>query len=144
MVEIPILKLWRQVLHWLVQALRWLGLQPVDRARFELDGALAETLQSLAESEHRPAREVAAELVVSGLAQRDRQSDTWIRWESLSPREKQVARLACQGYTNRQIAYTLGISAETAKSHVRRTLTKFNLHSRSELRLALDEIEGEV
>ena len=59
------------------------------------------------------------------------------RWESLSPRQREVAVLICRGYTNPQIASELKISLETVKTHVRNILQKFNLHSKAELRFLI-------
>jgi len=63
-------------------------------------------------------------------------------WSILTPRERQVAMLVCQptmrgSVTNREIASTLSISPETVKIHVRNVLSKFNLHSKAELRQVL-------
>jgi len=64
------------------------------------------------------------------------------RWATLTPREREVATLVCKRnghkhYTNPQIADKLGISRETVKIHVRHILSKFDLHSKVELRRAL-------
>lgn len=128
--------MWRQISQ---KVLRWLGLQPIDRRRFSLDGELGQIIEQLAAYEQRPPDEVAAGLVEAGLVQRDLQSDTWQRWRSLSPRQQQVATLVCRGLTTRQIAAQLFITEDTVKAHVRGVLIKFNLHSRSELRLLLGE-----
>jgi DNA-binding NarL/FixJ family response regulator len=114
-----------------------LGLTPGARDSFSLDGELVAHVRSLAELERRPADDIAAELLISGLAQRDMAQENWRRWQSLSTREQQVAALVCLGYTNRQIAARLVISVETVKSHVRNVLYKFDLHSKRELSLLL-------
>ncbi|MBE3117956.1 MAG: helix-turn-helix transcriptional regulator [Candidatus Atribacteria bacterium] len=57
--------------------------------------------------------------LASALAQRKTHGELYHRWQSLSPREQEVTALACRGYTNRQIAARLGVSAETVKTHVR-------------------------
>jgi len=59
------------------------------------------------------------------------------KWEMLSPRERQVADLACRRLTNRQIAADLVLSPETIRTHVRNILRKFGLHSRQDLRRLL-------
>jgi DNA-binding NarL/FixJ family response regulator len=61
------------------------------------------------------------------------------RWEALSSREQEVTALICLGYTNGEIASKLGISAMTIKSHIRNVLRKFQMHSKIELSLALEE-----
>jgi DNA-binding NarL/FixJ family response regulator len=48
----------------------------------------------------------------------------------LTAREREVARLLAQDYTNRQIAEALVIAERTAETHVTNILTKLNLASR--------------
>ena len=117
-----------------------LGLRPEPGMRtYELDEDLHLALEDLAIRERRPAGELAADLLASALAGRATAGDLWQRWLSLSPREQDAAALACLGYTNRQIAGRLGVSAETVKTHLHNALAKFNLHGRAELRLLLGE-----
>lgn len=65
------------------------------------------------------------------------ESDYARRWYDLTPREQQVAALACLGYTNEAIAGHLVISVNTVRSHMRRVLDKYGLASKAELRVAL-------
>jgi len=58
------------------------------------------------------------------------------RWLSLSPREQDVVALTCLGYTNRQMAFRLGLSIGTIKSYLQNVLYKLDLHSKTEIRLA--------
>jgi DNA-binding NarL/FixJ family response regulator len=51
----------------------------------------------------------------------------------LSPREKQVAALVVQGYSNQQIADALVIGRRTAEMHVGNLLSKLGLESRAQL-----------
>lgn len=115
------------------------GLRRVERRRFALEGALARYVQTLAEREQRPPGEIASDLLASGAAQRDLVEETYQRWVTLSPREQQVTALVCLNYTNRQIGSLLSISTETVKSHVKKILIKFDLHSKKELRLLLSD-----
>jgi len=55
------------------------------------------------------------------------------RTERLTPREQEVALLASQGLTNRQIADTLSISEHTVANHVRKILKKWGLRSRAQI-----------
>lgn len=110
-----------------------------ERRYFELDESLHTELVALAEREQRPAQEVQAELLAKALAQRQTHGELYKRWQSLSPREQDVSGLTCRGYTNRQMAARLGVAEETVKTHVRNALVKFNLHGKSELRMALGE-----
>jgi DNA-binding CsgD family transcriptional regulator len=52
---------------------------------------------------------------------------------ALSPREDQVARLACKGMQNNEIAALLGTSAETVKKQVRSVMGKMDVSNRTEL-----------
>jgi len=116
-----------------------LGLRRIERRRFTLDGVLVRYVQALAEHEQRPPGEIASDLLATGAAQRDLAEETYQRWMTLSQREQQVAALVCLNYTNRQIGARLSITTETAKSHVKKILYKFDLHSKEELRMLLSD-----
>ncbi len=62
-------------------------------------------------------------------------ADPSIAFEQLTPREREIAHLAAQGYTNKEIAAQLVIAQDTVKTHMRNILTKLGLHSKAELRL---------
>jgi DNA-binding NarL/FixJ family response regulator len=104
---------------------------------YELDETLEVMLEDLAQQEQRSPEDVATRLLAEGLQRRQAESDLWQRWQFLSAREQEVAALACLGYTNKQIASQLGVSAETVKTHLHHALTKFNLRTRAELGLLL-------
>jgi len=53
--------------------------------------------------------------------------------ERLTTREREVARLVCEGLSNKDIANSLCISLSTVKDHVHRILQKTGLRSRSAL-----------
>lgn len=127
------MSIWRQIL-------RFLGYkQASGRISFPVDVDLIRSLQDLAEQQQRPETEMAAELLVEALAQRVAATESLRDWYSLSEREQQVTALICLGYTNRQIAARLTISPETAKTHVRNVLYKFNQRSKADLRQALSD-----
>jgi DNA-binding NarL/FixJ family response regulator len=104
---------------------------------YELDENLHTALVDIAQQERRPAQEIQADLLAAGLARRDTHAEFWQRWQSLSPREQDVAAFTCLGYTNRQMAFKLKLAPDTIKGYVRQVLVKFQLHSKAELRLLL-------
>jgi len=107
------------------------------RLTFELDQEARLTLQRLAQEERRSDTDMAAGLSSDALERLQADDVNWASWESLTPRQKQVTALVCQGYTYRQIAARLKISPETVKTHMRNILYKFNLHRRAELQRVL-------
>jgi DNA-binding CsgD family transcriptional regulator len=59
-------------------------------------------------------------------------------WDSLSPQETQIIRLAAQGLTNREIGERLFLSHRTIASHLYRVFPKLNITSRGQLALQSD------
>jgi DNA-binding NarL/FixJ family response regulator len=90
-------------MSWLERLLHALGLRAVPRLSFHAEQTLLDSLQELAVAEQRPAEQVMADLLAQGLARRHSAQIHFQRWQSLSPREQQVAALVCLNYTNRQI-----------------------------------------
>jgi DNA-binding CsgD family transcriptional regulator len=56
---------------------------------------------------------------------------------SLTPREREVARLALDGLSGEDIAATLFISAHTARDHLKAIFGKLGIHRRRDLTAAL-------
>lgn len=104
---------------------------------YALDVSLRPMLESLAQEQRRSPDEVASDIVSSALASGALDADLWRRWQSLSPREQQIAALTCLGYTNPQIAARLGLAVETVRTHTRNVQYKFNVNSKADLRLLL-------
>ncbi len=75
------------------------------------------------------------ELAATGRRVRQHEPEAWSK---LSAQELQVARLAAQGLTNREIGERLYLSHRTVGSHLYRAFPKLGVRSRSELHLALD------
>jgi len=126
------MSIWRKVLS-------LVGLRPISAPRktYQVSESMQVTLTTLAQHDGRPEDELIQDLLAAGLTQYYSSDELWKKWETLSPRERDVAALACLGHTNKQIAVRLGISPETVKTHLRNALIKFSLRSRSELRLSL-------
>jgi DNA-binding NarL/FixJ family response regulator len=55
------------------------------------------------------------------------------RYETLTPREREVLHLAAEGHTSAETAGRLGISARTAETHRSHLMHKLDLHTQAEL-----------
>ena len=108
------------------------------RRVLEFDEDLVMSLHRLAEGEKRDAEELAGELLESALIEYYLSTEMLGRWGALTQREQEVTALVCMGYSNPQIADVLGVSHNTARSHVTSILRKFGLNSHQELRMLLD------
>lgn len=104
---------------------------------YTLNSDLHFLISDLAQQEQRSPNQVAEQLLGQALHQRQVASELWQCWFSLTPREQQVAALACLGYANAEIANQLGVSVDTVKTHVRNILPKFGVSNRKELSLLL-------
>ena len=122
---------------------RWLtsriGKRPNSGPRnYEISESLQATLTTLSQYEGRPEDELIPDLLAAGLSQYASRDKLWNQWLSLSAREKDVAALACLGYTNRQIAMRLSVSTETVKTQLQKVTIKFDVKSRTQLRMLLE------
>ena len=106
-------------------------------ANFTLNVETIRSLQFIAERERRTPEDVADQILVDAMRNHLAQEDNWQRWQSLTPREQDVAALICLNYTTRQVAARLHISPETVKTHVEHVLAKFDVPDRNILRLLL-------
>ena len=120
--------------------LNWIGLRPKSGLRtYEISESLQVTLSTIARHEGRPEHELLPDILAAGLSQYVTKEKLWKKWESLSAREREVAALACLGYTNREIGKRLSISPETVKVRLQRAMLKFGVNTRSQLRMLLED-----
>ena len=61
---------------------------------------------------------------------------------SLTPSEREIARLAKAGKTNQEIAEKLAVSKETVKTHMSHILSKLQIYSREDIDLDSQPIGG--
>ena len=113
---------------------------PVEKTYY-LDEEVVKSLQLLAEQEQLSEGEVASNLITNAVSRRQTTQEQMEHWLSLSPREQQVAMMICHNYTTGEMGAELILSTNTVKSHVRNVLYKFNVHSRSELRVKLTDFD---
>jgi DNA-binding CsgD family transcriptional regulator len=83
----------------------------------------------------------AAELVAAGAKPRPRHLE--VR-EDLTAQEEQIARLACLGLTNADIAGQLFLSPRTVEYHLHKVFGKLRIDSRGGLRAALPRQDVEA
>ena len=106
---------------------------------YNLNSDLQIRIADLAQQQQRSPEEITEQLLNQALNQRQSESDLWQRWNSLSPREQQVAALACLGHANGEIAELIGVSINTVKSHITNILAKFSVSNRRELAILLSK-----
>jgi DNA-binding NarL/FixJ family response regulator len=96
----------------------------------------AETFDALGQMSR--AVQARRELRASGETARRRAPEAWAQ---LTPQELQVAQLAAEGLSNKEIAERLYLSTRTVGTHLYRLFPKLGITSRAELRDALPAVE---
>ena len=104
---------------------------------FALDADSVQSLHLMAKDEGVHPTEIMARLVRSAVQERTQEAYIRERWNTLTPREKQVTALICRELTSRQAASILKIAPTTVKTHVENVLRKFGVSNRESLRQML-------
>lgn len=79
--------------------------------------------------------------IIEEISSRPSSQRRW-QWDTLTPREMEVAQLAAQGKRNSEIARDLHISVRTVETHLANIYAKLNVRSRTELaRLIRDLVD---
>ena len=65
-----------------------------------------------------------------------------MRFETLTPREKQIMYAVAQGKQNKAIAYDLCVTESTVKVHKHNVMTKMSIRSIAELTLAIQQLKN--
>jgi DNA-binding NarL/FixJ family response regulator len=126
-------------MNWTKQFLHWINTKnPKHLLILKLDLINAQYLAQLARSKNTTPQKIAHDLLENALVEQKIAETQLDHWRALTPRQQQIAALACLNFTNRQIAARLNISPQTVKAHMRNLLHRFDLHSKTELRQALE------
>jgi DNA-binding NarL/FixJ family response regulator len=123
------MSLWRRLQSW------WKGRKLNTTRTYSLDETLDDSVLNLAAQVNRSVTEVKLDVLTFGLDQYKKDVTARRLWDSLAPRERDVTAFTCLGYSNRQIAYKMGIAESTVKSYLQSVLQKLSVRSKSELRL---------
>lgn len=84
--------------------------------------------------------ENAVTRLLEGLEESERLRDLEQRYDTLTPRERQVMKLIVGGLLNKQIAVELGISTKTVKVHRGRVMTKIGARRLPHLMMAASHL----
>ena len=107
-------------------------------------GAAEFLTKPLAEETLLPAIERAIELSRTAVDEQDDHRKLLTRYQSLSPRERQVMTLVVSGLLNKQVGWELGISEITVKAHRGRVMEKMEAGSFADLVKKSERLELEI
>jgi two-component system response regulator FixJ len=88
--------------------------------------------------------DLALSRVFASSHERMEQADLRLRFDTLTPREKQVMVAVAQGKLNKRIAYDLNVTESTVKVHKHNVMTKMRLRSIAELTLAVQRLKNVI
>jgi DNA-binding CsgD family transcriptional regulator len=127
------MSIWQRFLY-------WIGLRSNPGPRYyKFSETTQVTLKTLSEHDGLPEQKLAQDLIAAGLSHYSSTGEFFKKWESLTPREKDVTALICLGYTDREICNRFAIAPGTVRTHITNLFKKFQVNSRHELRILLSE-----
>jgi FixJ family two-component response regulator len=106
-------------------------------------GALDFLTKPISEKELIPAIEIALVSAARARAKREQMEIIKMRYNNLTPREKEVIRHLISGKLNKQIAADFGITLQTIKVHRMRILAKMGVRSVTELVPLVELLSGD-
>lgn len=77
--------------------------------------------------------ERVADLILAGYLRRHHLGPVAVTLPSLTPREREVVQLLCEGNSTKEVATILGVTVKTAETHRSNIMFKLKLHSIAEL-----------
>jgi DNA-binding CsgD family transcriptional regulator len=77
--------------------------------------------------------ETENDILVSGDDKIEKQISFLMQEAGLTQREADVARLICEGLSDKEIARKLSLSPHTVKDHLKKVYSKFRVHARAQL-----------
>jgi DNA-binding NarL/FixJ family response regulator len=98
-------------------------------------------LKELAVNEGRGVNDLVQEMISQEIINRKIVNVCAYAFTALSKREQEITILIAKGASNKDIASELRISPDTVRTHVKSILRKFELNTRSDLRVALTKYE---
>jgi DNA-binding CsgD family transcriptional regulator len=107
------------------------------RRTFQLDERFSLVISKMAQEQHKDEDEVVQRILDVGIKEIEEHQTPYAEaWQTLSPREQEVAALLGLGYSSQEIADILVVSYDTVRSHSKHIYVKFDL-GRVELRHVL-------
>ena len=77
--------------------------------------------------------ETENDILVSGDYKIEKQISFLMQEAGLTQREADVARLICEGLSDKEIARKFNLSPHTVKDHLKKVYSKFRVHTRAQL-----------
>jgi DNA-binding NarL/FixJ family response regulator len=114
---------------------------PHNSDEIKFSAATYSSLKELAEREGKGVNDLVQEIISQAIINRKTVNVCSYALTTLSKREQEVTNLIARGASNKDIASELKISPDTVRTHVKSILRKFEVNTRSDLRVALTKYD---